>query len=66
MQCVRTCLGSFDTAGFRPLAITVSRMLPSEKDKASASRTINLSVLNSPARPRPCQRLTFTLTDDGP
>ncbi len=49
-----------------PLAISVGRMLPSAKERTSASRTINLSVLNSPARTRPCQRLTPILANDGP
>ena len=29
-------------------------------------RTLALSVLHSPARTRPCQRLTSILTNDGP
>ena len=49
-----------------PLAISVDQMLPSTSKKASASRTLLLSMLNSPARTRPCQRLTSILTDDGP
>ena len=65
---VRTYVrGFFDTAGIpTPLAMTVGRMLPSTAYRASASRTIALSVLNSPARTRPCQRLTPALASDGP
>ena len=66
VQCVRTCMGSSTPRDSDPLAISVDRMLPSTKDKASASRTIKFSVLNSPARTRPCQRLTPALANGCP
>ena len=46
--------------------MSVGRMLPSVLKKTSASRTTLFSVLNSPARTRPCQRLTPALADRGP
>ena len=48
------------------LAISAGRMLSSAEGKTSTSRTIILSMLNSPTRTRPCQRLTPTLASGGP
>ena len=49
-----------------PLAIAVGRMLPSVSNEDLGIPDVGLSVLNSPARTRPCQRLTPALADRGP
>ena len=49
-----------------PLAIAVGRMLPSALSDDLGIPNDVLSMLNSPARTRPCQRLTPALADRGP
>ena len=46
--------------------MTVSRMLPSAKGQNLGIPDHKFSVLNSPARTRPCQRLTPALASGCP
>ena len=58
--------GFIDTAKpGQPLTNSVLPVLPSTNWTASALRTSGFSLLNSPARTRPCERFTCRLTTTG-
>ena len=58
--------GFFDTAKpGQPLTNSVPPVLPSANWTTSALRTSGFSLLNSPARTRPCERFTRRLTTTG-
>jgi hypothetical protein len=59
-------LGFFDTAKpGQPLTNSVPPVLPSANWTTSALRTSGFSLLNCPARTRPCERFTRRLTTAG-
>ena len=64
--------GRTDVSGFLdtvepaiPSPVAVMSVLPSTAVTVSALQTSTLSMLNSPARPRPCQRFTCRFTATG-
>jgi len=63
---VRTCQGSWTP--WSPSSPHPSRRMPvwpSTGVKVSALQTLRVSMLYSPARPRPCQRFTCRLAATG-
>ena len=66
VRCVRTCLGSSTPRDSDP-----PRHIGGSNAAFGLKHDLGIpdytfSVLNSPARTRPCQRLTASLTDNGP
>ena len=67
MQCVRTCLGpSTPRDSDSPRHIGGSDAAFGRGKSLDIPNCHAFSVLNRPARTCPCQRLTVSLTDDGP